>query len=385
MKFPVLLPIFLVFYEFILNLSNDAYISSLLVVGKDINVPDEFMEYTIAIWLAGAASFQLILGPLSDRFGRKNMLSLCGVIFLIATAMCGNTNSFVIFIFGRFLQGVSLCCFMVSGYSVVPEVYHAKIAVGVFTWMTAITLLSPMIGPLLGALVMKYFSWRAIFHYLFILGVVFLIPLLFFMPKRNIEEERKLKFLKLQKIYTGFLKTPAFLYPTFCYSLIYSALVAWITTSPFIIMDIFKQSPISFGIIQFIVFGGYAVGALIVRPFIASFFPEAVLHFGLYFALISSFSFLLYSIYFATNITVLVILMALVAFGCSLSFTSLKTRILLVSGGRKGSGLAVYSFFNMGIGCIVSFIISYLPDNVIYLSGMILFLMLSAVYFSYKK
>lgn len=70
----IIFPLFLMIYEFILYMSNDMYMPFFPLIANEFGVSDEAVSFTLSAWLIGGAIAQIVLGPLSDRFGRRIVL-----------------------------------------------------------------------------------------------------------------------------------------------------------------------------------------------------------------------------------------------------------------------------------------------------------------------
>ena len=73
-KLSRLFPIFLILYEFCTNMSNDMYLPALSLIAKEFQIGINQIQLTITAFLAGSMAVQLIVGPLTDRYGRRPIL-----------------------------------------------------------------------------------------------------------------------------------------------------------------------------------------------------------------------------------------------------------------------------------------------------------------------
>lgn len=105
------------------------------------------------------------MGVLSDRYGRRSLLLFGGVLF-IASSLMVVIPWFNILLLARFLQGVALTSMLVTGFSTIHSFYQQEEAIKRIAWLGSVTILSPALGPLLGALIMKLANWEFIFIFL---------------------------------------------------------------------------------------------------------------------------------------------------------------------------------------------------------------------------
>ena len=88
-----LFPPFLILYEFCTNMSNDMYLPALPLIAKELQSSLSLVQLTITAWLAGSMAIQLIVGPLSDFYGRRLVLLGGGLLFLLSTLGCSLSPS----------------------------------------------------------------------------------------------------------------------------------------------------------------------------------------------------------------------------------------------------------------------------------------------------
>jgi MFS family permease len=124
-----LFPIALVIYEMLAYLTNDMYLPALPQISHDLAIHQHAAQLTLTAWFFGFASSSIILGPLSDRWGRRPILFIYGFIFLLATAVCALTSNIVIFLIARFFQGSVVCSITTAGYSSIHESYNTSDAI----------------------------------------------------------------------------------------------------------------------------------------------------------------------------------------------------------------------------------------------------------------
>ena len=154
-------------------LSIDAMLPALPDIGKALNVNDPNRnQLLITMIFLGLGFGQLILGPLSDSFGRKPVVYIGFVIFAIASYGCLTTKTFEIMIAGRVLQGVGLSAMRTVAIAMVRDLYEGDYMAKILSIVVMTFILVPVIAPTLGQWLMELFNWEAIFIFNLIFGVV---------------------------------------------------------------------------------------------------------------------------------------------------------------------------------------------------------------------
>lgn len=157
-------------------LSIDALLPALPDVGRTlgvINTSDN--QLLITMIFLGLGVGQLIFGPLSDSFGRKNIVYLGFVVFVIASIICVTTKSFEMMIFGRILQGIGLSSPRTIAIAMVRDSYSGDYMAKVLSIIVAFFILVPTIAPAFGQFFLNIADWRAIFNVNLVIGIIIVI------------------------------------------------------------------------------------------------------------------------------------------------------------------------------------------------------------------
>src|SRR5262249_13546342 len=121
------------------------------------------VQLVLSLYLAGIAGGQLVYGPLSDRLGRRPVLLAGLAMFLVGTALCAIAQSLSALIAGRVLQALGACAGVALSRAIIRDVYDREAAArGLAIVMMAMTL-APAVSPALGAYLVEWADWRAIF------------------------------------------------------------------------------------------------------------------------------------------------------------------------------------------------------------------------------
>jgi DHA1 family multidrug/chloramphenicol efflux transport protein-like MFS transporter len=125
----LLFPLCLVLYEFSTYIGNDMIQPGMLAVVQEFQVGNEWVPTSMTAYLAGGMFLQWLLGPLSDRIGRRPVM-LTGVVWFIvtclATLLAQTIEQFTLL---RFLQGISLCFIGAVGYAAIQESFEEAVCI----------------------------------------------------------------------------------------------------------------------------------------------------------------------------------------------------------------------------------------------------------------
>ncbi len=155
-------------------LSMNIFLPSLPAMTEHFQTDYRLMQLSVALYLAVNAVLQIIVGPISDRYGRRPVL-LCGLaIFLIATLGCIFAPTVEVFLAFRMLQAVVVVG-LVLGRAVVRDMYPQDQAASQIGYVTMGMAVVPMVGPAIGGVLDETLGWVANFWMLAALGALVLV------------------------------------------------------------------------------------------------------------------------------------------------------------------------------------------------------------------
>lgn len=217
----------------IVALSIDAVLPALPDIGTYLNVTDttDNPKLITSIFL-GLGIGQLLFGPLSDSFGRKPIVYIGFIVFLIASVICATTKSFEIMLLGRVLQGVGLASPRTMCIAMVRDSYSGDYMAKILSVVVMIFILVPVIAPTLGQFLMQHYHWHSIFY--FNLGFGILVMLWFWLRQPETLKDKYRITYRLSIFKTGtiafFKIKPAVIY-TLLSGLITGSFMVYLSTS----------------------------------------------------------------------------------------------------------------------------------------------------------
>ena len=344
----LMFPLALVLFEFSVYIGNDLVQPAMLSITKEFGVSSAWAPSSMSFYLLGGACVAAFMGPLSDRLGRKKVL-LGGVAFFVLTCLLILlTNNIESFLALRFLQGFGLSVISAAGYAAIQETFEERDAIKVMAIMANISLLAPLIGPVVGAFLIDHVSW----HWGFI-GIAFLAFLSWFglkakMPSQQVSiPKRPLSYIFDD--YKKVFKNKTFLGLTLGMPMVAMPLMLWIALSPVILVEELGLSSMQYGLAQFPVLGGLIVGNLVLIKIVDRMALGKTVLIGLPLMFVGTAIIVLGTFWREYFVHCVILGMTLVSFGEGISFSVLYRFALMSSEVSKGTVAASISILLMTI------------------------------------
>lgn len=350
-------------FELLTYAASDMVMPAMLSVVHDLQAPASNVPMALNAYLLGGVAFQWLIGPLSDRFGRRPLLITGAAGFALA-CLATHWISDIHFFHGlRFIQGIGLGFVVVVSYPALQESFHETDAVRLMAILANIALLSPLLAPLLGSLLLELLSWRLLFVGIGLLAALTGFGLWHFMPETvgvprtdgSLISPTPLRLAGILSSYRELLGTPRFMQGSMALGLISIPLISWISLSPLLLMHNLGLSAISYGLWQLPIFGGLIGGNLALNYAAGRFDLEALVRLAaapIVFGLV-----LMLGLALATeNLLLIISGMTIYAFGMGIGNASLYRLTLFASDSGKGvvaAMLGMVSIAIIGLGSIL--------------------------------
>jgi DHA1 family bicyclomycin/chloramphenicol resistance-like MFS transporter len=180
----------------IVALSIDAILPALEAIGISIGTTKSIdNQLLITMIFLGLGFGQLIFGPLSDSIGRKPVIYVGFLIFVLASILCVFATSVEMMVVGRVLQGIGLSAPRTISIAMVRDSFSGDYMAKIMSYIVSIFILVPVIAPALGKLMLDTFGWRSIFNGQLIFGALVMIWLWKRQPE-TLNPDNKIKLSK---------------------------------------------------------------------------------------------------------------------------------------------------------------------------------------------
>src|SRR4051812_48948017 len=259
-------------------LSIDLYLPALPDLTRDLSASPSSVQLTLTGILVGLGVGQLVIGPLTDVYGRRRPL-LTGIAVNVVTALaCAVAPTIVVLDILRVLQGVGAAAATVVAMAVVRDLFTGRAAAAVISRLVMVMGLAPVLAPTLGSAVLQVGSWRLVFLVLAGLGVLIGVLAAFRLSETLPPERRTAPGLRTTlQGYGVLLRDPSLIGFMAVASLTMAAVFAYVSGASFVLQDGFGLDKRTFGL----VFGIGAVGLIassqVNVALLRRFYPGAIL------------------------------------------------------------------------------------------------------------
>ncbi|MEU6445657.1 multidrug effflux MFS transporter [Streptomyces sp. NPDC046979] len=242
-------------------LAMDMYLPSLPEVTRSLNAPAATVQLTLTACLAGMALGQLLVGPMSDKWGRRRPLLAGLAVYVVATALCALAPTVELLVAFRLIQGLAGAAGIVIARAVVRDLYDGVAMARFFSTLMLISGVAPIVAPLIGGQILRVTDWRGVFVVLVVVGVVLGVVVWAKLPETLPEAERHaggardtlraMRGLLADRAFTGYMLAGSFAF---------ASLFAYVAASPFVIQEIYGASAQTFSLL----FGLNSIGLVVV-------------------------------------------------------------------------------------------------------------------------
>ena len=226
----------------------DLYLPSLPQLASFFETSASMTQLTLTTAMIGLAVGQLLLGPLSDKFGRKIPLIISLVIYIISTALIVYAPNIEAMIVLRVIQGLSSAGSVVISRAVATDLYRGREITRFFGLLMTINGLAPIISPILGSLLLEYISWKGVFLFLALIGVIVLLFCFRLKESLSIENRLQGSIFATFSTFGVIIKNRLFMSYVGIESFLLGAMFAYIAASPFILQSFYGLSAFIFSL-----------------------------------------------------------------------------------------------------------------------------------------
>lgn len=239
---------------------TDTYLPALPQIAGDLRTPASAVQLLLTAYTVGLALGQLILGPLSDRFGRRKFIRGGAALLSLGSIISAIAPNVTILIGACLVMGLGSASGQVLGRSIVADLAEGRQATRAYATIGLVSGMGPILGPLGGVLALTFFGWRGIFWALAVLSAAAAVTAFFVIPETLAPERRHTGGFRSMLATAGLvLRDRTYLFNAAMLWFGFGMMFAYISASSFIVQNILGFSETQYSL----VFGANGVGIVL--------------------------------------------------------------------------------------------------------------------------
>jgi MFS transporter, DHA1 family, multidrug resistance protein len=327
------------------------------IFGRDISLA----QMTVSLYMVGIACSQIIMGPLSDRFGRRPVL-LAGLALMVAASVaCIFVQNLPQLITARFLQALGGATGMVISRAIIRDLYERDRIGSMISLVIAVMMIAQMLSPLAGGLIETAFGWRAIFYVITAASLATVIAIALLLPETRRDRAPGNGF---RGDVFGLLTSRAFVGFMLCQVLASQIIFAFAGGGPYIVVNQMGRSSAEYGAWFAVPAFAYLIGNIFCVRFAPRHSLERLIWFGLALQFVGAALNLVWSLagihqspsfLFGTQMIVM--------FANAFVMSNSAAGAISVRPDAAGTASGAMGFLQMGVGAMVSQFGAYLGGH----------------------
>ncbi|MGW8435167.1 multidrug effflux MFS transporter [Nocardiopsis sp. NPDC055879] len=229
-------------------LATDMYLPAFPQITRDLGTSEAQIGLTLTAIMLGLAAGQLVIGPMSDAWGRRRPLLVGVAMFTVTSVLCVFVPNVTAFIVLRFAQGVAGAAGAVIARAVVRDMFQGDDAVRFFSRLALVMMLAPLLAPLVGAQLLLVGPWQLSFWVLAVMAALSFVLVLFWLPESLPASERRAQGPRVLAATVGSLvRDRRFVAPVLSLGLSFGMLFTYVSAFSFVSQNEFGVSPQTYG------------------------------------------------------------------------------------------------------------------------------------------
>jgi MFS transporter, DHA1 family, multidrug resistance protein len=225
----------------------DMYLPALPAIAGEFHSSIAVIEHSLASYFLGVAVGQAVVGPVSDRFGRKIPLLVGLGFYVLGSAVCALAPGPLSLDVARFVQATGGCAGSVLARACVRDIFPPGQAARIFAQMLLVLSVSPLFAPLFGGWLLLITSWRYLFWIQAGLAALAVVAVILRLPESHPGSDRAIHPVAVMRDYAVIARDRRFLGYVMASTLSGAGLYVYLTGWPHVVIDIFHVPPQYFG------------------------------------------------------------------------------------------------------------------------------------------
>ena len=336
-------------------ISTDIYLPSLPDVARDLGTSAAAVQLTMTGMLVGGAVGQLVIGPLSDRFGRRLPVLVGVALHVVVSLLCAVAPAIVPLVALRVAQGFFNASATVCAMALLRDRFVGADASRLMSRLMLVIGVAPLFAPSLGGLIAGQWGWRAVFVVLAVLGAGLWVVVAVKMPETLPREMRRTGGVRTALAgYRSLLRDRHFVALALLPGLAMAVLMTYVVASPFVLREGFGLSEHQFSLLFAVNGIGLVIGAQVNAALVRRVAPIRILRAAMVVTLVLTVVLLVLALTGAGGLPALLVVLWLVLALVNLAPPNASALALGRHGAMAGTAAAFIGFLQAGTGGVVA-------------------------------
>lgn len=230
------------------TLATNILLPSLPEMAASLDVTTPAVTSAITVFLAVFAFGQLVVGPVSDRYGRRWPVLIGFLVFFAGSVWCGLATDLSTLLTGRVIQAAGACATSVLSRAIARDLFSGAMLARAMALIMIAMAVAPGLSPLLGGTLEHYFGWRAEFVLVASFAALGAVAYSGVLGETHKSTRIRLNPLAITKAYLGLMVDRRFVVPAAVVSLIMGGTFAMFSAAPRVLIETLRFSPIELGL-----------------------------------------------------------------------------------------------------------------------------------------
>lgn len=323
----------------------DTYLPSFPSIGRDYAVDELYVQQTLSVYMASFAVMTLFHGALSDSFGRRPVILVNLLVFVLASIGCALAPTIDTMLACRALQGMSAGAGIVVGRAIIRDTYDGPMAQRLMSQVTMLFSLAPAVAPVIGGLLDLAFGWRSIFAFLAVLSLLLWAGCAWTLPETLARADRQpFRAAPLFASYVQVFGSARFAMLAFAVAFNFAGFFIYVVSAPAVIYRHLGLSGTEFAWLFVPGIGGVVIGAWLSGRLAGRATPERTVALGYAIMVLAAALGIGYHLAWPPAVPWTVLPLMLYAMGMSLAMPSLTLLALDLFPRNRGMAASVQGF-----------------------------------------
>ena len=347
------------------QLASTIYLPGIPGIARDLETTLSSAQSLVAAYLGAFAFAQLVMGPLSDRFGRRPVVLAGLVLFTVSSVLCVVVPTIGTLLAARFAQAAGACATIVVGRAMIRDTAEGVAAAHAMSWYAIALATGPATAPFIGGFLTAWFGWQSTFIATALVGAGVLLFVVFELEETLPPQSRRPP--RASELLIGYLRlagNPVFVGYSMIVAFASGSIQTYLTAIPVVFLVLMDVSPQAMGAYIMIMPMVFVVATYITRRLSVHLSIDLLILIGVAFSATGGLLQVLFGLWGVTTPYPVLVAIAISNFGTGMVFANCYVQALsTVAPSSAGQASALSGFMHMGWGGVLAFTVAHMTHT----------------------